>query len=642
MSSKTSFFNKTIFKKDITRLWPMWGLYSIYLFILLPYQTYLNVSEGKSGGGIYVATMPFVICFVAMLSAVVTFSYLFTEKSANMAHAFPVSRSELFTTHLISGYLFLAVPQIVMFLIAMPGYAMQGFHIGSQILPGLVYALAVDLIFYSMAVLCCFFAGRAIAAVGWFFILNGLYFVLRNVINIIANGFSYGTEFDVLTGFYSKWSVLFPGYYIMAKTGLTRYFDSDEAIQAMKYTGWGIVLGYCIAAVILLVLALFLYRKRHIEKAGEMNAFRFLDSVVRALACFCGGVFLGSLMAFISSLDDELHIVPFVIFFVIFSFICYLFSAIVLKKSFRVFSKPFWKELAVMEVLFLALIMVLAVKVSGDRERYVPETKDVAAAYVNCSYPVFGVEDDGIDQIRQLHKTLVSNKERDKQLLRKHNEESDSGEIVYVTVSYALKDKKECVRKYQIWVDAKELTDSQSSASALDRIENDYQKALVYTFSEKHDSIAFDGGLIESDYVGDSIKIPADAAQDIYAGVVQDMAQGYLTFCTTGRYQNNAKQNENAGSLYLTLTGSAEGEAQLVSARAKKAFRKYNAYYNLSGWDGFTLTREASGETSRLASGEMETEYECTLIISSDCKNTLKAFKKHDIHVSKKAFGVEE
>ncbi len=36
MKSKTSCFNKTIFKKNMTHFWPLWALYSCYLIVSLP------------------------------------------------------------------------------------------------------------------------------------------------------------------------------------------------------------------------------------------------------------------------------------------------------------------------------------------------------------------------------------------------------------------------------------------------------------------------------------------------------------------------------------------------------------------------------------------------------------------------------
>lgn len=36
MQSKTSFFNRTIFRKCLTRYWPLWLGYAFVLFLMLP------------------------------------------------------------------------------------------------------------------------------------------------------------------------------------------------------------------------------------------------------------------------------------------------------------------------------------------------------------------------------------------------------------------------------------------------------------------------------------------------------------------------------------------------------------------------------------------------------------------------------
>lgn len=47
MQSGTSCFNKTIFKKNITHFWPIWGIYLVFLLYALPLT--LLLSTEKSG-----------------------------------------------------------------------------------------------------------------------------------------------------------------------------------------------------------------------------------------------------------------------------------------------------------------------------------------------------------------------------------------------------------------------------------------------------------------------------------------------------------------------------------------------------------------------------------------------------------------
>ena len=116
MRSKTSFFNRTIFMKNILRFWPMWILYLAVLFFSLPVSLYLrtnpqrlhaaNLAEAQLREVVtcvnWGTTANFVYIFVmAIVLVLLIFSYLYSARSCNMMHALPVSRKELFVT----GYL---------------------------------------------------------------------------------------------------------------------------------------------------------------------------------------------------------------------------------------------------------------------------------------------------------------------------------------------------------------------------------------------------------------------------------------------------------------------------------------------------------------------------------------------------------
>ena len=45
MQSKISCFNKTIFKKNLTRFWPFAVIYGVYLMMVHPMVAYLEISN---------------------------------------------------------------------------------------------------------------------------------------------------------------------------------------------------------------------------------------------------------------------------------------------------------------------------------------------------------------------------------------------------------------------------------------------------------------------------------------------------------------------------------------------------------------------------------------------------------------------
>ena len=114
MKSKISFFNKTIFLKNVTLSWPIWVVYSLFLLIPMPLSLWLSLStrnhlnpltENQMVGEIYYVMEPqyyiTVIAITAVVAGMALFSYLYKSQSANMIHSLPVNRTELFGTNFL-------------------------------------------------------------------------------------------------------------------------------------------------------------------------------------------------------------------------------------------------------------------------------------------------------------------------------------------------------------------------------------------------------------------------------------------------------------------------------------------------------------------------------------------------------------
>ena len=125
MKSKKSFFNKTIFKKNVTLYWPLWAVYTVFLFCMQPMMIWVyNYNANRRNdytmtdrvrdliSSLSMEGYILLIAFFAMLFGMALFNYLYNSKSANMIHSLPVDRTELFGTNVLSGLAFLVVPQL--------------------------------------------------------------------------------------------------------------------------------------------------------------------------------------------------------------------------------------------------------------------------------------------------------------------------------------------------------------------------------------------------------------------------------------------------------------------------------------------------------------------------------------------------
>ena len=131
MQSKTSYFNKTIFLKNITRFLPIWSAYLLVCMVRLPLRLFyalelkpLNRSDLSLEAYrllqlqevVKSALKPLPFFLFAAITAIAVFSYLYQARSCHMMHAFPVCRESLFLSNLFSGVCFLALPQAVAFM----------------------------------------------------------------------------------------------------------------------------------------------------------------------------------------------------------------------------------------------------------------------------------------------------------------------------------------------------------------------------------------------------------------------------------------------------------------------------------------------------------------------------------------------
>ena len=134
MQSKTSFFNRTIFWKNITHFWPIWLIYTIFLLCMLPLRLLVNsgisyegysaqeITEIKQNNFMQIlfpggSSTPIALLSLAVgiIVAMAVFSYLYNNRSSQMFHSLPVRRTELFISNFLSGLCMILVPILLTF-----------------------------------------------------------------------------------------------------------------------------------------------------------------------------------------------------------------------------------------------------------------------------------------------------------------------------------------------------------------------------------------------------------------------------------------------------------------------------------------------------------------------------------------------
>lgn len=297
MKSKTSFFHKTVFKKDITRFAPAWGAYAIVLALALlsiadNRNTYDRVQNIKTA----INTVSWANLIYGGAVAQLLFGDLYNSRMCGALHAMPVNRETFFGSHTAAAIAFAFVPNVLIALIALPVLQLG---VGwSAVLWWLLAACLQYLYFLGTAVLCVMLAGNRFGQLALYAMVIFAGLAAAWLASSIYEPLLYGIRFD-LKAFYPFCPLA--EFSQLSKTLILDYGEvRDEAQNFLRYElygvapgeGWG-YMALCAGVGILALLgALALYRRRRLECAGDFVAFSHMRPAVLVLVTvFAGGFF---------------------------------------------------------------------------------------------------------------------------------------------------------------------------------------------------------------------------------------------------------------------------------------------------------------------------------------------------------------
>ena len=655
MSSKTSYFNKTLFLKTVLRMWPVWALYLGVLFfnIIVTMIVQMPLDEkpqdlaySVAGDIANLASVPQIIVF-ALLSAIAVFSFLFSSRSANMMHAFPISRKESYITNFITGLLFMIVPQIVIFLISIPFWAKGGVIVGGYLLPVLLYAMGYSVIFYVIAVLCCMISGHWLATIFYYGAVNLVYIVVRCIVSFFADLFLFGVNADQVGSFSfgstSVADVLSPAFFLMTRCRIYKNYGdvSEETAGTGAFSGELALVIYLLVFVALAVFGYVLYKKRQIEVAGNASAFRCLRPVARWGVAFCAGssaaLLLSSLTADARTMTASAQFVLFIVLLFVFTFLCVMIVQMLLFKAFKIFTKRFILEW----VIGCALIAVLFAigKVNGyGMVTYVPESDQVQEAFIENDRYIVDVDTaEELDGIINLHKCIVDNRKGYQNL--DYDSTNEGMEVTdknytygtYINLAYILKNGKIIRRSYHIPVSDKLVAEEDQAAYYLNIFEEKFGKeALKEDLSvDYYKNVDWSWGQIQMDervYGEDSIQIESTSDDRSYEeaeaaafakALTKDIDAGYITYRTI----DFVKEDSSTETFnYMNLLGSVTQALETVNSKYETVINGYSdstsvlTSYGTSVWQNLNVNGMPTGKY----------DFEVSVLFNDRCKNIKK------------------
>lgn len=375
MKLKTSFFNPTVFKKDITRFSPFWGLYTAFLLMfLMIFSSNATVPQLAEFLTSCIGSLAPLHMIYAALVAQLLFGDLYNARLCNAMHAMPLRRECWFSTHVLAGLAFSLVPNLLICLVAMSMLG-NGWIVALWLLLG---ATLEYLFFFGVAVFCVFCVGNRFAQILIYGILNFLSMLSLWFVSAIYEPLLKGVYFSTdrfiqycpIIKMTSRYDLLnLHTDFQMAATKQERILVSVSIGQGWDYLAICAVIG-----VVLLGLALLLYRRRKLESAGDFMAVKAMEPVFLLIYTLCAGAFC---MLF-STLFGQRHYIYLAIGIVIGFFT----GLMLLHRTTRVFRKKAFVGLAVLSAALILSLFLTKMDILGVVSR-IPEMDEIKSVSIN-------------------------------------------------------------------------------------------------------------------------------------------------------------------------------------------------------------------------------------------------------------------
>ena len=449
MQQKTSLINKTVLKKDITRYSPIWAVYAIFLLLaLFEFGSYNNVIAADNILD-SIRITGWLNAIYAGVCAAFLFMDLFNGRLCNALHAFPLRREGWLCTHILSGFLFSFVPNLLVSLLAAP-ILWEYAYIAPIWLAGITLQY---LFFFGSAVLCAVCAGNLIGMAGLYGIFHLITVLVGGLAELFYEPLLYGVELNLNT-----FTRFFP-LGEMERFHYTRFEVIHEAVDpygifhGFEGRDW-LYVGLCaVAGILCIVLAWRIYKNRQLEAAGDLLSTKKLSGLF-LLICTIGA---GAVLYLLSgAFGAESYV-----FLAVGALVGYFASRMLLNRTVKVFTKRAFLGLGMILVVMGGTFLLTWLDPMGVT-RYVPDLDKIESAAVigadkgNQFYPTtlgpffFYVEPDDATgfQITD-EKELAELQDFHRQLIQ-YRPSTEDQPTAKVTISYTLDTGRIVSRYYQV------------------------------------------------------------------------------------------------------------------------------------------------------------------------------------------------
>ena len=425
MQSRISCFNPTLFRKNLTRFWPIWGMAS-FIGVLCPLILFMQLQRGmdltalEMREGYYsviVYTVPLISLFYAVLCAVAVWSYLFNPRSVGLMHTLPIRRQGLFVTSFLSGMAMMLIPYAITGVVTVLVTAVFGAFDGLAILATVAAVAAESFFYFASATAVVFVTGNVFAMPVLYFIFHFLAVIADFAFSTLSSGFLFGL--DRSYNGVVEW--LSPTVYLMETVSVNTVYEDYQTpagyfssrLISVTLENWWLIAVYAAVGAVLAALGWLLYRRRRSESAGDVVAVGWMKPVFLWGLTFCSAMMGGQLLFALFFDGDDYTTLPMLIFMFIAGAIGYYAGRMLLAKSLRVFRRS-WTGLAAVAVLSAALCLTLEADLLGIETR-VPQSGEIEQVQVSVAsntYTLTPEKDEALlEKLRALHTAVAGDKD---------------------------------------------------------------------------------------------------------------------------------------------------------------------------------------------------------------------------------------
>ena len=618
MRLKTSCFNATVYRKNLARFAPVWGVYGLSLVvgILLLY------SNGGTAKAFHFAShmtqlveiMGVVNLCYAPLIAQLLFGDLYNSRMCNMLHAFPLRRENWFITNVLSGLTFSLVPTAAMCLVALPLLAGSIFEGATSLAFWIFLAGNLQFVcFFGMAVFAAMCVGNRFTMAAGYGLLNAGALIAYWLIDTVYTPMLYGVITP--TQLMSKLTPMAHiTEYSYIKTSASLYdlrelFGNDlkGAVATFTITGeWWRLWVLAAVGVVFALLGLVLYRHRDLECAGDAVAFPVLVPVFQVLCAIFVAAAAQMFLCTFTGMSEQSFLV-----LTVGLVVGWYIGKMLLERSTRVFTLKNSYGLAALAAVFAVSLWMTHVDLFRIETR-LPQAESIKS--VTFGGRQFEEQAD-IENFLRLNRDALENRNEnwgtfvwvDGEWIQhidtnadRIDEENENNRYTYVdsvNLVYELHNGKLIRRRYNIWMD------NQYVSSEAGRIANDY--------------------LTRWDTINSRTITVNGVEYNRLDYVLQNVKSLYVDYMEEGDLQTKLATEENVRSLVAALQADcAEGHMAQNDYYHTGYFRMEEEAVEKGYYDFTSLGISIGGK-----------EYTWWISIYADSRHTIKWLKDHDLLV---------